>query len=187
MTPPPPSHFERLGIARRYHLDEAELERRYHERSKRYHPDRHALADGPTRVKNALATAELNQAYRTLRDPVSRAEYLLRLHGIDVAEEKSGGRPVAPAFLMEIMELREAFAEARAANDEAAVQALGSDVRGRRDEAMARVGAGFLAVEAGEPARLPDIAEALVALRYFHRFLTELAAHDEAREAAPEA
>lgn len=184
---PRESHFERLGLPRRYSVDAADLERRYHERSRLFHPDRHVKADGPTRVRNALATSELNQAYRTLRDPVSRAEYLLGLAGIDIADEKGHGKPVAPAFLMEIMELREALAEARAARDQKAIAALADDVRARRDEAMARVEEGFRIADASHDDRrdrLPPIAEALVALRYYHRFEEELATYEEARAEA---
>jgi molecular chaperone HscB len=177
-------YFALLGLERSYPLDEADLERRYHERSKLYHPDRHVKADGVTRVRNALATSELNQAYRVLRDPVKRAEYLLQLEGVAIADEKSGSNKVAPAFLMEMMELREALAEARAEGDEARVQSLGADVRGRRDEAMARVDGGLRALAAGDRAQLAAVADALVALRYYHRFLEELALHEDQRAEA---
>jgi molecular chaperone HscB len=172
-----PNHFEILGIEPKYGLDLRDLEARYHERSRRYHPDRHARDDARSRVRNALATSELNVAYRILKDPVKRAEYLLKLHGIEVAEERNS-RPVDPDFLMEIMELRESLAAARAERDEAKVGALAGDVRARRDRAMDQVVAGFAA---GEQADLPAIAAALVSLRYYARFLDEIDAHDDAR------
>src|SRR5438045_1637380 len=107
-----PDFFQTLGVDRRYHLDGAELEARYHERSKLYHPDRHAKADPQTRVKNALATSQLTQAYRTLKDPIKRAEYLLKLEGMAISDERTG-RKVSPGFLVEILELREQLMEAR--------------------------------------------------------------------------
>ncbi len=166
-------YFTLLGLPRAYHVDARTLEERYHERSKLHHPDRHVRADGVTRVKNALATSELNQAYRALRDPVQRAEYLLKLNGIDVSDEKSG--QVAPDFLMEMMELRERLAEARAGRDEREIGALAADVRARRDAALAGVGEGFARGD------LAAVAEALVALRYFRRFLDEIEAYEDAR------
>ncbi|MSP63658.1 MAG: Fe-S protein assembly co-chaperone HscB [Myxococcales bacterium] len=182
------NYYEILDLDPRYHVAARELEERYHAKSKLHHPDRHVKADGTTRVKNALATAELNQAYRTLKDPVKRAEYLLKLHGVDVGGENSRqSHPVDPGFLMEIMELREELAEARGARNEARVDALASDVRARRDRAMDEVEEGFRGLGspqqdgAGEAARVQAIAGALVALRYYHRFLEEIEVHEEQR------
>jgi|SRR5579871_4293015 len=167
------NYFELLGLAPRFPVEERDLEARYHERSKLHHPDRHARADGATRVKSALATSELNQAYRTLRDPVRRAEYLLKLNGIDVSDEKSG--KVAPDFLVEMMELRERLQEARAARDEREIARLAVEVRGKSEGALDEIAAGF-AAEA-----LDRVAEALVAHRYFRRFLDEIEAYEDAR------
>jgi molecular chaperone HscB len=163
-------YFEILGLPSRYDVTAEELEARYHARSKVLHPDRHAKAEPAVRVKNALATAELNQAYRTLRDPVKRGEYLLKRAGIDVADEK---RTVSGAFLVEVMELRESLAEARAGRDDAQIAALAVDVRGRRGAAMKQVADGFAR------GALDVVASALVALRYFDRFLDEVAAHED--------
>lgn len=63
-----------------------------------------------------------NEAYRTLRDPVDRARYLLGLKGFDTGEESNTAMP--PDFLMQQMEWREAVAEARAGRDAPALQAL---------------------------------------------------------------
>ena len=174
--------FETLGLSPSYTLDLADLEARYHERSKLHHPDRHAKADGATRVKNALATSELNQAYRALRDPTQRAEHILRINGIEPGDDRAA-TPVDPAFLMEIIELREALEDARAAKDEAKIAALSVEVHRRRDGASALVESGFRQFEAGNRAALPAIADALVANRYFLRFLDEIEAHHESSEA----
>ena len=78
---------------------------------------------------------------------------------------------------MEVMDLREALAEARMANDQAAVDALAADVAARRAGALSAVAQGF----ATEPVDLGGVAAALVQVRYFDRFLEEVAAHDEAQ------
>jgi molecular chaperone HscB len=179
------SYFDLLGVEPRYHLDAADLERRFHERSRKHHPDRHVKSDPETRVRSALHTAQLNQAYRTLREPVQRAEYLLRLHGIEISDERSGHK-VDPAFLMEILELREQLAEARAESDPVRVRALGEAVRTRREQALADAEAGFSRFESGEREALGAVADALVAERYFRRFLDEVEAFDEARQAQRE-
>jgi molecular chaperone HscB len=171
-----PSFFEILGVPRHYHLDPSALEQRFHDESRRLHPDRHARADGPTRVKNALAAAQLNEAYRTLREPIRRAEYLLKLEGIDVGDEK---KTVAGEFLVEIMELREGLMDARLEQDVGRVRSLATDVRVRQATIRATLDAEFSRYEEGERGVLPAIAEALVADRYFRRFLDEVEAFED--------
>jgi molecular chaperone HscB len=179
-------YFAILGVERRYHVALDELERRFHERSKLHHPDRHAQSDPQTRVKSALAATELNQAYRTLRSDISRAEYLLKLEGITISDERSGHK-VSPAFLMEIMELREALMDARGEGDADKVRALAADVRARHEKGVAQIGAAFTNYEAAsdDAARktaLTTAADALVAERYFRRFLDEVEAFEEQLE-----
>lgn len=165
-------HFEVLGVRPGFAMDLGELERRYKELTKVLHPDRWARADARARRASLERSVQLNEAWRALRDPVRRAEYLLARAGVEVAPEK-GGPPVPQGLLMEVMELREALAEARAARDHARVERLAADVRARHGGAMERVGRGFAA---GTP-DLAAIARELVAVRYFDRFLEEADAH----------
>ena len=174
-------YFQILGVPRRYHLDVAALEKIFHELSRATHPDRHAKADPQTRVKTALAATELNTAYRTLKAAVPRAEYLLRLEGFEIKDER-GGHKVDPGFLMDILELREALLEARVDRDAAKVAALASEVRRRRDEVLARLDAALAAWEqTGAREDLVPAADALVSERYFRRFLEEVEAFEDAR------
>jgi len=104
-------HFALFGLPRRYCVDLAELDRLYREVQARVHPDKHAhLGDTERRLAMQWAT-RINEAYQTLRHPLSRAKYLLSLAGIEVDQE----RRMSPEFLMQQMEWREAVAEARAA------------------------------------------------------------------------
>jgi len=105
--------FELFGLPRRFHLDDAALEMAYHDLQGRVHPDRYAhLPDVEKRVSMQWAT-RVNEGFRTLRRPLTRAQYLLELEGIDVG--LSTNTAMSPAFLMEQMEWREAVEEARAA------------------------------------------------------------------------
>ena len=80
------THFERLGLPRRFPLDLAELERNYLARSRDVHPD-HAGNDRAS----LEASAALNEAYAVVRDPFRRADYLLTLAGgPSAAEQKQG-------------------------------------------------------------------------------------------------
>src|SRR5262245_42660667 len=92
------THFERLGLPRRFALDPAELERNYLARSREVHPD-HAGNDRAS----LEASAALNEAYTILRDPFRRADYLLTLEGGPTAAEQ---KQAAPEFLEEMLDLR---------------------------------------------------------------------------------
>jgi molecular chaperone HscB len=166
-------YFQILGVKRRYHLAPDELERNFHERSKLYHPDRHAKADGATRMKNALATSQLNQAYRELKDPIRRAEYLLKLEGIDINDEASAKRVVEPEFLMEVMEERERLMDARLEGARDSVEKSAAYAQARVEKAMEAVDTIFDQYEGGDRSQLETAAHALIARRYFGRMLDE--------------
>jgi molecular chaperone HscB len=178
-------HFQVLGLPRRYHLDAAELEQRYLALQKETHPDRFAKALPRERLEAVVRNTELNDAYKILKQPIRRAEYLLKIEGIDVGDERPQGTTgdtrqlvVDPQLLIEIMELRELLSEARAEENERRVEALAADVTRRQATATEIVERGFSAYEAGDPSRLSDIARALVSLRYYARFMDEAQGKD---------
>lgn len=108
-------HFALFGLPRRQALDEIELESRYRELQAKVHPDRHAhLTDAEQRLAMQWAT-RVNEAYLTLKSPLRRGEYLLRLAGHDPQLEHNTAMPAD--FLMRQMELREAVEEARQGGD----------------------------------------------------------------------
>lgn len=114
--------FTLFGLAPSFHLDPIALETSYHDLQTRVHPDRYAhLPDADKRVSMQWAT-RINEAYRTLKNPLTRAQYLLMLNGVDTATESNTAMP--PEFLMEQMEWREAVQEARAAEDIAELDKL---------------------------------------------------------------
>jgi molecular chaperone HscB len=173
-----------LGVERRYEQDVTALEGRYKDLSRKLHPDRWAKGDARAKKAALQRTVLLNEAWRALKEPLKRAEYLLALGGVKIATDdggaRSGGVAAPPALLMEILELREELGEAREAADHAKVTRMGEVMRARAAQAMGRVAEGL----AGAPdaARLEAVARELVALRYYQRFLDEVAAHDDARE-----
>jgi molecular chaperone HscB len=178
-------HFRVFGLPRKFDLDMADLERRYKEMTKVLHPDRFARADGRARRASLERSVQLNLAWSTLSEPVPRAEYLLSLQGIEVGEsassKKSGEvdnratQPVDTALLIEVMDLREALAEARSRGDRAKVASLVADVQAHHDKEMAEVAAGFAAAKPD----LAAIAARMVAARYYRRFLEEAEADRE--------
>jgi molecular chaperone HscB len=181
-------HFRVFGLPRKFDLDVADLERRYKDMTKVLHPDRFARADGRARRASLERSVQLNLAWRTLSQPVARAEYLLSLEGIEVggsAGSKDSGQaddratqPVDTALLIEVMDLREAMAEARSRGDWAKVAALIADAQTKHDKEMSEVAAGFAAAKP----RLAAIAARMVAARYYRRFLEEAEADRESQD-----
>src|SRR5438094_8947094 len=93
--------FAVLGIGRQLVLDGADLEGRYHALSRALHPDRHQTADPRARELSEAASAALNRAYRTLRDPVARGRYWLELHGNPLHVDN---KEVPPALAADVFE-----------------------------------------------------------------------------------
>lgn len=188
VQPPDPKadYFRVLGVPRSFDVDLEDLERRYKETTKILHPDRFARADSQARRASLERSVQLNEAWRTLKDPVRRAEYLLSLHGVDMGERMGGSPrepsrgqatlPVPQVLLMEVMELREALAEAQASKDLPEVEALIGKVRGRLETVMADVALGFTC----SPPDLGTITARLVTVRYYRRFLDEARVISEA-------
>lgn len=156
--------FALLDLPRRHTLDRAALEERYRELSAAAHPDR-VVAEGPAARREAVERASrINAAYRVLRDPVLRAEALVRLGGVDLEStdpERGAPRP-SQAFLLEIIDLRERLEEAGPA-----AAALQAEVEARAEAALQA------AVAALDDDDVPAAARHLVARRYFQRFLEE--------------
>jgi molecular chaperone HscB len=162
--------FALLGLAPAFDVDLAALERAFFERSKVAHPDRVAGASAAERVVALSRSRALNDAYQLIRKPVPRAEYLLARAGVTIGDNER----LDPAFLMEILELREELAEARAAGNTARVGALQGTMQARRAEALAALPGLFAAGD------FPTIKQRLIVLRYIHRYLEECdAALDE--------
>jgi molecular chaperone HscB len=120
------SHFELFGLQPAFTLDAAALEAAYREIQSRVHPDRFAHAGDAERRASLQWTTRVNEAYRSLKNPVQRASHILALHGVDVAFETNTSMPAA--FLMQQMELREAIEDAIERKDTDALAALQTDL-----------------------------------------------------------
>lgn len=99
------NHFELFGLPSQFQLDGSLLSSQFRELQKRFHPDNFASASERDRLMAVQKAAQINDAYQVLKHPVSRAEYLLSEHGVDIRGEQQTMQD--PLFLMEQMELRE--------------------------------------------------------------------------------
>jgi len=111
-------YFQVFGLPRRLHIDVAALERSFYRLSRKLHPDVYARASEEEQEWSLRNASLLNDAYRTLKDPISRTEYLLRLEGVEIEQEgKSKDRVnpsrVPPDLLEEVFELNMQLDEMR--------------------------------------------------------------------------
>jgi len=107
-------HFRRLGLAADFDIDMDVAEKRYLGFQRAIHPDRFASKPAKERALAEAQSVSLNNAYETLKDPLSRAAYLLRLKGMDASVSKDETMR-DPELLMEAMEAREALMDAESA------------------------------------------------------------------------
>ncbi len=116
------NHFELFGLAPAFALEAEALERSYRDIQSKVHPDRFAHAGDAERRASLQWTTRVNEAYRTLKDPVQRARHLLELRGVDVAFETNTAMPAD--FLVQQMALRESLEEAVETKDGASLDSL---------------------------------------------------------------
>ncbi len=134
--PPDTDYFTFFGLPQKLVLDVAELERRFHELSWKLHPDRFAQAGEQERRLSLDRSAQLNDAFRTLREPVRRVEYLLWLAG--KRKEGQSKQLAPPELLEEVFELNESLDELRRARQAAAAGSPRTPATGGSEKAALR-------------------------------------------------
>jgi molecular chaperone HscB len=155
-------HFARLGLPAALDLDVQALDRAYFAGQRKWHPDRFAARPPEERARASAEAAALNDAYRTLKDPLSRAVYLAALEGVELPGD---GKTIDdPELLMEAMEAREALHEAESGE---AVDALAVKAQADMRQELASLGGLFLANDKAA------IRKALLRLRYLDKFAEE--------------
>ena len=117
--------YEALGLSPALALDADDLKKRFYERSRQWHPDKFTRAGEAEREKALEMTAVLNDAFRTLRDPVARAEYFLKESGMELSKE------APPELLEEVFELNMALEELRDGDEAVRPQLAAADERFR--------------------------------------------------------
>jgi molecular chaperone HscB len=155
-------HFARLGLPAALDLDAAALDKAYFAGQRQWHPDRFVGKPAEQRAKASVEAAGLNDAYRTLKDPLARAVYLAELNGVELPGD---GKTIDdPELLMEAMEAREELHEASSI---AVVDSLAAKTRDEVQKSLAALGGLFLANDK------PAIRKALLRLRYLDKFADE--------------
>src|SRR6266404_5046599 len=121
----PIDHFSFFGLERKLNIDTAALEREFYRLSRKLHPDVYAQALGNEQQWSLEKSSQLNDAYRTLKDPIARTQYLLQLEGVKLEEQSSDAthaartsgeqkkQVVPPELLEEVFELNMQLQEMR--------------------------------------------------------------------------
>ena len=174
------NHFELFELPPSFDLDLKRLDERYRALSQQWHPDKVASAPTKERLVALEKTTAINAGYKALRDPLTRSAYLLKLLGIDLDDEGERTHQMDPAFLMQILEKREALDEAKAAHDLDRAAALGKLIAAEEQATHGELSTLFAAQQNNpDPARLSRLADRVAALRYHRRFLDEVAAIED--------
>ena len=126
VQPPAPSdYFAFFGMPRKLDLDTARLERDFYEMCRKLHPDLYSTASGREQEWSLEQSSRLNDAYRTLKDPILRTQYLLRLEGVELEEQSKAAtekarstgevkkQVVPPDLLEDVFELNMQLEELR--------------------------------------------------------------------------
>ena len=123
--PVPTDYFSFFGLPKKLNIDLTQLERGFYELSRKLHPDRYAQSESKEQQWSLEKTSQLNDAYRTLKDPIGRTEYLLRTEGVNFGEQsksateearisgKQKQQAIPPDMLEEVFELNMQLEEAR--------------------------------------------------------------------------
>ena len=155
-------HFARLGLPAALDLDAGTLDKAYFAQQRLWHPDRFVAKPPEERARASAEAAAVNDAYRTLKDPLARAVYLAGLKGVEMPAD---GKTIDdPELLMEAMEAREELHEASTIQ---AIEGLAEKSRDEMKSSLGRLPSLFLANDR------PAIRKTLLRLRYLDKFAEE--------------
>lgn len=181
LQPPDPAlnHFERLGLERKFTLDEDALSQAVRTLQRKVHPDRFAAKSERERMLAAQHSTAINDAQRVLSDPTRRAIYLLQLAGRDLDAQDEGRVQLDPMFLMEVIEIREAVSELEGPDAHVERRQMAREVAGRREQILNGLGKGLDAVNwPPNDVLLDGLVQEAAQLRYLDRILDEIARLD---------
>ena len=110
-------YFSFLGLPRKLTLDTQELESHFRNLSRKFHPDYYYNASPQERLASLERSSYLNDAYRSLKNPITRIEHLLAIEGLPPAKSEEGTAKVPPSLLEEVFALNEELDEIREARE----------------------------------------------------------------------
>lgn len=164
------NYFELFGLEPRYDLDVISLASRYRELQQAVHPDRFAAASEQDRRLSVQSAAHVNEAFQTLKRPLSRARYLLELRGIADAQAAQ----LDEAFLLEQMNLREQLEELSSQQEPlSALMQMRASLEGRINDLQQ------VFVESLDKDNNSEALQAFNKMQFFYRLQEELDGREE--------
>lgn len=131
------NYFDLFGLEKKFSVPQENLDRAYRDIQSQIHPDKFSHAGEAEKRLSMQWATRANEAYQTLKKPLSRARYLLQLHGVDTQEETNTAMPTG--FLMEQMEWREAVIEAKQECNHKSLIILNKNLISQRAELLAQL------------------------------------------------
>ncbi len=176
----PNNYYDFFEVNRKLKVDPDELQRRFYELSRKWHPDRFSRKSAEEQAQALEATSLVNDGYRTLRDPIKRAEYLLTEEGFPIGEQRS--KDVPPELLEEVFELNMMLEELKGGDEDARPQLESAkqnfaSMRGEIDRELETLFGRYDAAESSsESARqaLNEIRAVLNRRRYVENLIREV-------------
>lgn len=150
-------HFTLLGLPRQFDLDEETIRAKFLALNREAHPDFHMDQSDEVQLLAMQMSSAINNAYRALREPASRAAYMLELLG---GKSSADDKSVPEGFLSTILMLQEALAEAKAGGDQAELERMGAVLRTQHDGLLHRIAGLFGELE--EAAACPAVRQDLL-------------------------
>lgn len=149
--------FDVLGVQRRLVVDRADVERRYLDAARAVHPDRHQTADERVRALSVAASAAVNRAARTLRDPIELGRLWLGLHGEALGRDNNAVPPALAETVFETQELLDEFRAGAATRD--GVSRTHDELAARLDGLVRELESRYADWDAADASAPPVLAE----------------------------
>jgi molecular chaperone HscB len=183
IQPPSGGYFSVFGLEPRLNLDLGVLEHQFHKLSRKLHPDRFGRATEQEKEWSLASSSLLNDAYRTLKDPIARTRYLLRMHGAEIGEEFAGKDKKDPSrapadLLEEVFELNMQLEELRMGGEDAGLKQSLSEARKKfvalQDEVDDQLRAEWTKWDEGDETAREAAQKTMIAMLDRRRYLNNL-------------
>ncbi|NRQ44413.1 co-chaperone HscB [Rheinheimera sp. YQF-2] len=164
------NYFQLFNLPAQFDLDLTELGSRYLQLQRRFHPDQHSAGSERDRLLAVQQTANINDAYHSLKQPLLRAEHLLALRGLKISHEQRSFND--PQFLMQQMELREQLADIAQSDDaDAVIDSIERQLQQQKKQLLQQLAT---ALDAGSAEQDQLAADLIRKLKFFFKLQQEL-------------
>lgn len=164
------NYFQLFNLPAKFDLDLTELGSRYLKLQKQFHPDQHSSGSERDKLLAVQQTANINDAYHSLKQPLMRAEHVLALRGLKISHEQRSF--TEPQFLMQQMELREQLAEiSHSADPDTLINDIACQLQQQKKQLLQQLAAALDSETAEQDQQAADLIRKL---KFFFKLQQEL-------------